>query len=67
MRVQPGHPYPLGATWHGLGVNFALSSESAWFEPNGREMTGPAWEADFTRSLMASTRAGARPAAEEQP
>jgi isoamylase len=29
MRVQPGQPYPLGATWDGLGVNFALFSESA--------------------------------------
>ena len=23
MRVWPGQPYPLGATWTGLGVNFA--------------------------------------------
>jgi isoamylase len=29
MRVQPGQPYPLGATWDGLGVNFALFSEHA--------------------------------------
>lgn len=29
MRVWPGHPYPLGATWDGSGVNFALYSESA--------------------------------------
>jgi isoamylase len=29
MRVQPGQPYPLGATWDGLGVNFALFSEYA--------------------------------------
>jgi isoamylase len=28
-RVKPGAPYPLGATWDGLGVNFALFSESA--------------------------------------
>lgn len=25
--VWPGHPYPLGATWDGEGVNFALFSE----------------------------------------
>jgi len=25
----PGHPYPLGATWDGKGVNFALFSEHA--------------------------------------
>ena len=29
MRVWPGNPYPLGATWDGSGVNFALFSEHA--------------------------------------
>ena len=29
MRVWPGHPYPLGATWDGAGVNFALYAEHA--------------------------------------
>nr|MBA3948553.1 glycogen debranching enzyme GlgX [Acidobacteriota bacterium] len=29
MRVWPGAPYPLGATWDGGGVNFALFSEHA--------------------------------------
>ncbi|MGH7265059.1 MAG: glycogen debranching protein GlgX, partial [Candidatus Rokuibacteriota bacterium] len=29
MRTRPGHPYPLGATWDGAGVNFALFSENA--------------------------------------
>src|SRR5260370_17733489 len=29
MRVWPGRPYPLGATWDGMGVNFALFSENA--------------------------------------
>ena len=28
-RVWPGRPYPLGATWDGAGVNFALFSEHA--------------------------------------
>jgi glycogen operon protein len=27
MRVWPGRSYPLGATWDGAGVNFALFSE----------------------------------------
>ena len=27
--VWPGNPYPLGATWDGEGVNFALFSENA--------------------------------------
>src|SRR5580692_3104007 len=29
MRVWPGRPYPLGATWNGSGVNFAIFSEHA--------------------------------------
>ena len=29
LRVWPGRPYPLGATWDGRGVNFALFSEHA--------------------------------------
>jgi isoamylase len=29
MRVWPGSPYPLGATWDGRGVNFAIFSENA--------------------------------------
>jgi glycogen operon protein len=28
-RIWPGQPYPLGATWDGEGVNFALFSENA--------------------------------------
>jgi len=29
FRTRPGRPYPLGATWDGSGVNFALFSEHA--------------------------------------
>lgn len=29
QRVLPGHPWPLGATWDGRGVNFALFSAHA--------------------------------------
>jgi isoamylase len=29
MKLWPGEPYPLGATWDGSGVNFALFSENA--------------------------------------
>jgi len=29
VRVWPGKPYPLGATWDGAGVNFAIYSEHA--------------------------------------
>ncbi len=29
IKARPGAPYPLGATWDGSGVNFALFSENA--------------------------------------
>ena len=29
MQIWPGRPYPLGATYDGSGVNFALFSEVA--------------------------------------
>ena len=29
VRIWPGRPYPLGATWDGSGTNFALYSEHA--------------------------------------
>jgi len=40
-HIWPGRPYPLGATWDGRGVNFALFSahaekvELCLFDPNG--------------------------------
>ncbi len=40
--LLPGRPYPLGATWDGLGINFAVFSahatkmELCLFEPSGR-------------------------------
>lgn len=41
-RLQPGSPYPLGATFDGMGVNFAIFSANAdaidlcLFDPAGR-------------------------------
>ncbi len=41
-RLAPGAPYPLGATWDGLGTNFAVFSANATridlclFDPQGR-------------------------------
>jgi glycogen operon protein len=29
LRIRPGKPYPRGATWDGIGVNFALHSAHA--------------------------------------
>ena len=45
IKTWPGQPYPLGATWDGSGVNFALFSENAsavelcLFDRTGREET----------------------------
>ncbi|MCX4164063.1 MULTISPECIES: glycogen debranching protein GlgX [Paraburkholderia] len=42
-RLAPGVPYPLGASWDGLGVNFAVFSANAekielcLFDPTGRK------------------------------
>jgi len=36
MRVWPGQPYPLGATWTGLGVNSAIFSAHATRVPDIR-------------------------------
>ena len=42
--LWPGRPYPLGATWDGAGVNFALFSEqpgqAAHRDPYARGVTG---------------------------
>ena len=43
MRIWPGKPYPLGATWDGIGTNFSVFSEVAervelcLFDANGAE------------------------------
>ncbi|MGI8758596.1 MAG: hypothetical protein ACR2K0_04750, partial [Acidimicrobiales bacterium] len=29
MKIWPGEPYPLGATYDGMGTNFSLFSEVA--------------------------------------
>ncbi|WP_414448105.1 glycogen debranching protein GlgX [Burkholderia sp. 22PA0099] len=42
-RLEPGKPYPLGAKWNGLGINFAVFSAHATriqlclFDPTGRK------------------------------
>ncbi|HEX8617289.1 MAG TPA: glycogen debranching protein GlgX [Thermoanaerobaculia bacterium] len=43
MRIWPGKPYPLGASWDGVGTNFSVFSEVAerielcLFDTNGNE------------------------------
>lgn len=50
MKTWPGQPYPLGATWDGSGVNFALFSENATkvelclFSESGEETRIPVTE-----------------------
>lgn len=55
FAVWPGRPYPLGATWDGEGVNFALFSEHAEgvelciFGDDGRQeiaRVGMRWQTD---------------------
>ncbi|ADI15174.1 glycogen debranching protein GlgX [Truepera radiovictrix] len=63
MELRPGHPFPLGASWDGLGVNFALYSQHAthvelllFDSPEAEapsqtialpERTGPVWHGYF--------------------
>lgn len=64
MRTSPGQPYPLGTTWNGRGVNFALFSEHAtrvelclfpsdimWLAPSGQEMSEAEWNAGHVKCL----------------
>src|SRR5262247_3320094 len=43
LQMRPGEPFPLGATWDGLGTNFSIFSEVAervelcLFDDQGRE------------------------------
>ncbi len=43
VKIWPGYPYPLGATWDGVGTNFSVFSEVAtrvelcFFDDAGRE------------------------------
>src|SRR3954454_19899109 len=45
IKVKPGEPFPLGATWDGKGTNFSLFSEIAervqlcLFDEQGNERT----------------------------
>ena len=64
QRVQEGRPFPLGATWDGLGVNFALFSANATkvelclFDAEGKvELKS---RADGSRELMTPADAIAR-------
>ena len=67
-RVWPGQPYPLGATWDGIGVNFALFSQNAekvelcLFEPSGRREVArvemPEYTNEVWHAYLPDVRAG---------
>jgi pullulanase/glycogen debranching enzyme len=66
MEIWPGNPYPLGATYDGTGVNFAIFSEVAekielcLIGERGKEIRIPLPEVDgfsgATRPSSFSTR-----------
>jgi glycogen operon protein len=57
LRVEPGSPYPRGATWDGGGVNFALFSANATkvelclFDDKGRRETDRIALPEFTHEV----------------
>jgi glycogen operon protein len=67
LVVWPGKPYPLGATWDGEGVNFALFSERAekvelcLFDPSGRRETYRVFMPEYTDQVWHCYLPEARP------
>jgi glycogen operon protein len=57
LRVEPGLPHPLGASWDGGGVNFALFSANATkvelclFDPKGKRETERIALPEFTHEV----------------
>jgi glycogen operon protein len=66
-RIWPGHPYPLGATWDGIGVNFALFSENAeavelcLFDTSGQHETARIRLPEYTDQVWHGYLHDARP------
>ena len=66
-RIWPGLPYPLGATWDGVGVNFALFSENAdavelcLFDASGQHETGRIRLPEYTDQVWHGYLPDARP------
>jgi isoamylase len=56
-RLEPGSPYPLGATWDGLGTNFAVFSAHAQridlclFDPQGKRQVATYTLPEFTDEI----------------
>jgi glycogen operon protein len=69
MRVWPGSPYPLGATWDGSGTNFALFTahgtkvELCLFDDDGKEthrLTLPEYTDEVWHGYLPEVRPGQR-------
>jgi glycogen operon protein len=66
-RVEAGLPYPLGATWDGKGVNFALFSANAEkvelcvFDPRGRREIARIQLPEYTDEIWHGYLPDARP------
>ena len=66
-RLEPGAPYPLGATFDGLGVNFAVFSANAdkielcLFEPGGRRQIACLELPEWTDEVWHGYLPGAQP------
>jgi glycogen operon protein len=66
-RIRPGRPYPLGATWDGKGVNFALFSANATkvelclFDANGVREIGRIPLPEYTDEVWHGYLPDARP------
>lgn len=66
--LEAGRPYPLGATWDGIGVNFAVFSERAeaidlcLFDPGGRHevarMRLPEWTDEVWHGYLPGAQVG---------
>jgi isoamylase len=67
IRVEPGNPYPLGATWDGKGVNFALFSAHAErvqlciFDSSGHREIGRIDLPEYTHEVWHGFLPDARP------
>src|SRR5579885_1169187 len=67
VRLREGRPFPLGATWDGLGVNFALFSANAskvelcLFDAEGKRETARIELPEYTDEVWHGYLPDARP------
>ena len=69
LRIAEGRPFPQGATWTGLGVNFAIFSANATrvelclFDDTGETEIGRVDLPEYTNEVWHGFLAEARPGA----